>query len=82
MDLKNRLSKAQEEYINIITYLGPIIYSAEAIEKLKNAIETKYKSGELPPDIEVRFLKELLTEGTCICGADLNDPDRRKNKTV
>lgn len=53
---------------NFKTYL-----LADVFPKVLNLLEERRKKGELPSDIKVQFINDLLETKRCICGRPLNE---------
>lgn len=67
------LKKNNEEYENLILDLYPLTMLFEELIGAYNIAEKSREKGKIPSDIETNFIKDLIEEGTCICGIDLND---------
>src|SRR6266566_1528591 len=64
---QERSSNVREKILNHLVSIGPMIYAKKALESSIDLVNSKYRSGELPPQIRDTFLKSLLTRGQCIC---------------
>lgn len=60
LSIKNHISK------NLKTAI-----ISEYFEDISGYLEDKRKKGELPSDIKVQFIDDILERGKCICGCDL-----------
>ncbi len=69
---QERSSNVREKILNHLVSIGPMIYAKKALESSIDLVNSKYRSGELPPQIRDTFLKSLLTRGQCICGAEIS----------
>lgn len=78
--VQNELGYTKDRSVNDLIDVAPLIFAHESISATLEAVEKKYKSGELPPKIRETFLNELLKRGTCICGTDIaKDGSHRKS---
>ena len=64
------LGKEQLDYFIRIMF---IIMGHQAISRTNEILQKKIKRGEIPPDYKKRFVKGLLEDGRCICGADISE---------
>lgn len=66
--LKTQKEKAKEELL----HAGPLVYAEPALEHSKQTLEEMSERGQLPPKIRDWFIDDLLEQGECICGAELD----------
>lgn len=68
-DSLNNLSLDNRRLINSKGFLA--FFKSPAAE-VSNILEDRRKKGELPYKVKRQFIDDLLTEGVCICGTQLN----------
>ena len=70
---KNELVECNKKICNHITkkYIYYLISkNCEVVDKL---LEEKREKGQLPSNIKITFIDDIIKRGTCICGGDLNE---------
>ena len=74
-----RSGRVRGEILNHLVKMGPLIYASKALKSTLTLVDSKFKSGELPPQIRETFVRSLLNRGHCICGTDIssNGPERQ-----
>ena len=75
-----KIETKENEIRNKINYLltekTPFVYLRKVLEELYSNISNEEKTGKLPPDIQVDFIKELINNGICICGRKIIKADK------
>ena len=56
----------------------PYVLSYDYFIEFKKLGEKAIKDKKIPPQIQRSFIEELLENGTCICGADLNEDEAHR----
>ena len=56
---------------------APAVFARSALEAALGEIEKRHQKGELPPPIKESVLADLLEQGVCVCGSDLNSNQER-----
>lgn len=80
-DQEGLLEQFREEASEVLVELGPRVYAVEALRKTRALLEERAEHGELPPKVREPFFSDLLNEGECVCGTDL-DEDAQARKEV
>lgn len=57
---------------------GALIYNEDALRFTLEQLEELENQGQLPPKIQDWFLDQLLERGQCICGAELEDDEEKR----
>ncbi|RKD95611.1 chromosome segregation protein [Halopiger aswanensis] len=57
---------------------GALIYNEDALRFTLEQLEELENQGQLPPKIQDWFLDQLLDRGECICGAELEDDEEKR----
>jgi DNA sulfur modification protein DndD len=72
LDKENRhLKDAKDRFYLKIRSSAATVLLAGALRVLGEKVEEARKNKVLPPPVDLEYLKQLLTTGTCICGSDL-----------
>lgn len=71
----------KESNRNLLT-LGVPVFGYKAIIETISKINEKTAKGELPPKIRAIYLKELLDREECLCGENLKQNKRAKEKIL
>lgn len=85
--LNERLEDREEEIQNTredasisLARAGPVAYSNDALAYTIELFREREESGQEPPDIPEWWLDQLLSDGECICGTNIdNDNEKRKH---
>jgi len=73
LDKENRhLKDAKDRFYLKIRSSAATVLLAPALHALGDKVEEARKNKVLPPPVDLEYLKQLLTSGTCICGSDLS----------
>ena len=80
-DQEGLLGEFRNEASRTLVDLGPRVYAFEALKQTRDLLQERKEHGDLPPKIREPFFQDLLDEGCCICGADL-DEDSEARKRV
>lgn len=83
-DLKLLDRQLDDIRLNISQYISKslkVSIISEYFEDIAGYLEDKREKGELPSDIKLQFIDDLLERGRCICGCDL-DAGTSQYKTV
>ena len=76
---KSKFDNAKEKRRKLILENYPYLLSYEYFENFLKYGESSRKKGFIPPKFKRGFLEDMLKEGKCICGADLEtDTAHRK----
>lgn len=71
-DKSERLSDLERERFEHLLKFVPTLFCRKAFVNANKIIDDKYESGELPPNVKVEFLENLLNKKKrCICGTSL-----------
>ena len=80
--LNSEISELKNETTEEMVGAGPIVYNLEALEFTHQQFAELAQAGQLPPKIQDWFVQELLENGECICGANLDsDEEKRRHLT-
>ena len=80
--LNSEISELKNETTEEMVGAGPIVYNLEALEFTHQQFAELAQAGQLPPKIQDWFVQELLDNGECICGANLDsDEEKRRHLT-
>lgn len=75
-DLKMLDRQVDDIRLNISQYISKnlkVSIISEYFEDIAGYLEDKREKGELPSDIKLQFIDDLLERGRCICGCDLDE---------
>ncbi|QLD89106.1 AAA family ATPase [Natronomonas salina] len=72
-DLKEDREEQRTEARKLLNEAGPSIFSMSALDYTQKQLAEMEEKGQLPPKIRESFIDELLDEGTCICGRNLEE---------
>ena len=74
-----KLNESLEKRKELILKSYPYVFSYNYFDNFLKYGETTRKKGFIPPKYKRSFLEDMLKEGKCICGVDLNkDEEHRK----
>ncbi len=76
--LNSEISELKNETTEEMVGAGPIVYNLEALEFTHQQFAELAQAGQLPPKIQDWFVQELLDNGECICGADLDSDEEKR----
>ena len=72
-DKEERLEELEKESFEHLLKFTPMLFCKKALLEANNLIDEKYESGELPPNVKIEFLENLLNKKKkCICGTPLD----------
>lgn len=77
-NIKSKLDKSREKRKNLILKNYPYVLSYHYFENFLEYGESSRQKGFIPPKFKRSFIEDLLEQGTCICGADLNEDKAHK----
>lgn len=75
-DLKILDKQLEDVRLNISQHISKnlkISIISEYFEDIAGYLEDKREKGELPSDIKLQFIDDILERGRCICGCDLEE---------
>ena len=72
---ENDLKDIQQRISNNISKNLKVSIINEVFDDVLEYLEEKREKGELPSDIKLQFIEDLLQRGTCICGCSLKKGD-------
>lgn len=78
---EQRTRNLRGETSKLMLEAGPAVFAFDAIEFTAQEFSEQESRGELPPKIRQWFIEELLEEGRCICGSDI-DEEHTHDETV
>lgn len=79
--LDEKRTELEEKRIKVAQHFvssGSLIYNEDALKFTLDQLEEMEDQGELPPRIQDWFIDQLMERGECICGASLEDDDKKK----
>lgn len=71
--LQEQLKQENAVLKKVISTLGYAVFLPEIAAEFRSIIEDLREKGELPAGIKQQFVKDLLEQGKCICGAELKE---------
>ena len=77
-EYKEKLDYYEEKRNDLILKNYPYILSYDYFENFLEYGESSRKKGFIPPKFKRSFIEDLLEQGKCICGADLNEDESHK----
>lgn len=79
-ELETSIDTLEQEQSDYLIKMTPMIFAYNPIIKMKKMIEKGEEAGDIPPDYKKSFLEKLLKKGECICGADISEENRAREK--
>ena len=76
---RDQLDRIREETRSLIAEGGSILYAVDAVETAENLVADLFEEGRLTPEVRDHLIDQLLEDGTCLCGADVSEGDRREH---
>jgi DNA sulfur modification protein DndD len=79
--LDEKRTELEEKRIKVAQHFvssGSLIYNEDALKFTLDQLEEMEDQGELPPRIQDWFIDQLMERGECICGASLEDDNKKK----
>lgn len=77
-EYKEKLDDFEEKRKNLILKNYPYILSYDYFENFLEYGESSRQKGFIPPKFKRSFIEDLLEQGKCICGADLEEDEAHK----
>lgn len=69
--LKNQLENNRKNHLNHISRKFAMLLIAPVLDSSFKSLEDKRERGELPSDIKLQFIDDLIERGNCICQRSL-----------
>jgi len=70
-NLSGELAKQEQRRKELLLAAAPAIMTMPALSYMRELIDQREESGEIPPEYRQSFLSKLLRAGRCICGTEL-----------
>lgn len=70
-EIESELTDIRDLMKQLVSDRGFLPFIYPVAQKVGSLLEERRKKGELPYQIKQQFIDDLLTNGTCICGAQL-----------
>lgn len=77
-DRIEELQNAREDAALSLARAGPVAYNKDALGYTIEQFHEREASGQEPPDIPEWWLEQILDEGECICGTDLDTEEEKR----
>jgi DNA sulfur modification protein DndD len=77
-DREEELQNAREDAAISLSRAGPVAYNQDALAYTIEQFRERESSGQEPPDIPEWWLEQLLDEGECICGTDIDSEEEKR----
>lgn len=77
-DRKEELQNTREDAAISLSRAGPVAYGQDALQYTVELFREREESGEEPPDIPEWWLDQLLDEGECICGTNIENEEEKR----
>ncbi|WP_049920258.1 hypothetical protein [Halobiforma nitratireducens] len=77
-DREEELQNAREDAAISLSRAGPVAYNQDALEYTIEQFRDREESGQEPPDIPEWWLDQLLDDGECICGTDIESEEEKR----
>lgn len=77
-DREEELQNAREDAAISLSRAGPVAYNQDALAYTIEQFRERESSGQEPPDIPEWWLEQLLDEGECICGTDIDSEKEKR----
>jgi len=77
-DREEELQNAREDAAVALARAGPVAYNKGALEFTLDRFREWETSGQEPPDIPEWWLEQLLEQGRCICGTDIETEQEKR----
>lgn len=68
---EKQLREQKENAKEVLLETGPLIYGEPAMEYANETLKQMSDKGQLPPKIRDYFIDELIEDGKCICGEEI-----------
>lgn len=76
---EDKLQEQKKEKMDLLIKYSKLIFASKPREKTIKIIKEKRENNDLPPNINLDVLQEILDEDTCIvCDRDLNEDSRKR----
>ena len=75
---KEKMIQVNNELIELIAKKGCIPFFTKAVDEVITDLEDKREKKVLPAGIRDNFINDLLQDGICICGTNLNKNEKAK----
>ena len=75
-EIRSDIANLRKETANNILSAGPAVYAQKSLDNTLEILDELSEAGRLPPKIQDTFIQELLDNGECICGEQLDDEHR------
>jgi len=73
--IRNDIAQLEETKLKFLHKNMPVIFSYDALVKIRGMIEGRREAGLIPPLYQRIFIENLLKKGKCICGSDITGND-------
>jgi DNA sulfur modification protein DndD len=74
--LTKEIYKEEQAFYSWVGQVSPFVFGFRAMEELLARIAKAEEDKMLPPKMQPGYLKQLLSEGVCICGGSLDEGQR------
>ncbi len=81
-ELETKISEDERRRGEMIRGHLPFLYSRDAMVFANTLITRLEEEGRIPPEISQRYLNGLLEKKLCICGTQLGDNSKERDKVV
>lgn len=75
---RDELVEKRAEVAGNFAEAGALIYNEDALRFTLEQLEELENKGQLPPKIQDWFIDQLMERGQCICGAELEDDEEKR----
>ena len=72
-EIETHLADAEQSYRELIVHSGPFMLCKSSVERATDLIRSEMDKGNLPNSSKRMFVGDLLSKGSCLCGASLGD---------
>lgn len=69
--VESEIATSKESLADAISESGHLAYLEDLARKVGEIVEDHREKGEIPSEIKLQLIQDLLNEGKCICGRDL-----------
>lgn len=73
--VESEIAASKQSIATSISSSGHLAYLEGLAEKVEEIVEEHRVKGEIPSEIKLQLIQDLLSEGKCICGRELAEND-------
>ncbi|MBD2025113.1 AAA family ATPase [Leptolyngbya sp. FACHB-711] len=79
-EIQAQLDRSEDKLRRTISARGYMVFLTDAIAQFRNLADELRQRGELPAGIKQQFVEDLLEDGACICGTQLEQGTKARKQ--